>query len=72
MAYKGATSLMESSFATIAALIVIDAPQQLRWHLAGAIRNGATREEVKAVRAIAIEISKAAGISCKHEIPDLN
>ncbi|KAH0836849.1 AhpD-like protein [Lanmaoa asiatica] len=68
--FMGATSPMETSFAMIAALIAIDTPRQIAWHLEGALRNGATREEVRAVRAIAIQISKAAGVVWKHDIPD--
>jgi alkylhydroperoxidase/carboxymuconolactone decarboxylase family protein YurZ len=34
----------------------------LRGHLNGAINNGATREEVEAVRAIAIRICEVAGM----------
>lgn len=70
-AFMGATSPMETSFAMIAALIAVDTPRQIGWHLEGAIRNGATREEVRAVRAIAMQISKAAGIVWKNDIPDL-
>ncbi|KIJ65473.1 hypothetical protein HYDPIDRAFT_110552 [Hydnomerulius pinastri MD-312] len=69
-AYMGVTSEMETSFAMIAALIAIDTPRQIEWHLSGAVRNGATVAQVKGVRAIAIEISKAAGITWKTEIPD--
>lgn len=68
----GATSPMETSFAMISALIAIDTPRQIGWHLEGAIRNGATREEVKAVRTIAIQIATAAGVVWKNSIPDLD
>ena len=63
---------METSFAMISALIAIDAPRQIEWHLEGALRNGATREEVKAVREMAIQISKVAGVVWKQDIPNLN
>jgi alkylhydroperoxidase/carboxymuconolactone decarboxylase family protein YurZ len=67
----GATSAMETSFAMIAALVAMDAPRQIGWHLEGAMRNGATKEEVRAVRAIAMRISKATGIVWKEDIPDI-
>ncbi|KAH7910470.1 hypothetical protein BJ138DRAFT_1180261 [Hygrophoropsis aurantiaca] len=70
-AFMDVTSPMETSFAMISALIATDTPRQIEWHLTGALRNGATKEEVKAVRAIAIEIAKAAGITWKGDIPDL-
>lgn len=60
-AFMGATSPKETSFAMISALIAIDTPRQIEWHLQGALRNGATREEVKAVRDIAMRVSKASG-----------
>ena len=63
---------METSFAMISALIAIDTPRQIVWHLEGAIRNGATREEVRAVRAIAMRIAKEAGVVWKHDVPDHN
>ena len=62
---------METSFAMISALIAIDTPRQIGWHLEGAIRNGATRGEVRAVRAISIQVAEAAGVVWKHDIPDL-
>ncbi|KAN0088297.1 AhpD-like protein [Tylopilus felleus] len=71
-AFMGATSPMETSFAMISALIAIDTPRQIVWHLEGAIRNGATREEVRAVRAIAMRIAKEAGVVWKHDVPDHN
>ncbi|KAH7920912.1 hypothetical protein BV22DRAFT_1039276 [Leucogyrophana mollusca] len=70
-AFMKVTSPMETSFAMISALIATDTPRQIEWHLSGAVRNGATVGEVKAVRAISIEIAKAAGIVWKHDIPDL-
>jgi alkylhydroperoxidase/carboxymuconolactone decarboxylase family protein YurZ len=44
---------VETSFAMIAALIAIEAPLQVRWHVDGALRHGATQEEIDAVREIA-------------------
>ena len=55
----------------IAALIASDTPRQIDWHLRGAIRNGATTAEVKAIRQISIEVAKASGIRWKNEIPDI-
>lgn len=65
------TGHVETSYTMISALIAIDTPRQIEWHLHGAVRNGATVAEVKAVRQIAIEVSRAAGIKWKDEIPDL-
>ena len=55
----------------ISALIANDTPRQVEWHLTGAIRNGATVEEVRAVREIALRIAVKAGIPLKHEVPNI-
>lgn len=55
----------------MSALIAIDAPRQVGWHLKGAIRNGASIDEVRAVRQISIEVAQAAGVVWKNDIPDL-
>lgn len=61
----------ETSFAMVAALIAADTPRQIDWHLHGAIRNGASRAEIEAVRRISIEVSRAAGVVWKNDIPDV-
>lgn len=55
----------------IAALIASDTPRQIDWHLRGAVRNGATAAEVKAIRQISIEVAQASGVRWKNEIPDI-
>ena len=70
-AYSDVLSHVETSFTMIAALIASDTPRQIGWHLRGAIRNGATTAEVKAIRQISIEVAKASGIHWKNEIPDI-
>lgn len=75
---------MQTSFVMIAALIPGGHNRQLRGHLQGtdypcvstltigALNNGATREEVKAVREIAIRICQELGIKWKTSIVDLD
>jgi len=65
------SSDVEFSYIMLASLIAIDAPLQVRWHLDGARRNGASDEQVRAVRAMAIEVAKLAGVQSEHDIPDL-
>ncbi|CAA7265310.1 unnamed protein product [Cyclocybe aegerita] len=43
---------LETSYTLVAALITIDTPQQIAWHLAGARRAGASVEELSAVREV--------------------
>lgn len=53
----------------ISALIPNDTPRQVEWHLTGAVRNGATVEEVRGVREIALKIAIKAGVPLKNEVP---
>lgn len=55
----------------ISALIANDTPRQAGWHLSGAVRNGATVEEVRAVREISLRIAIKAGVPLKHEVPNI-
>jgi alkylhydroperoxidase/carboxymuconolactone decarboxylase family protein YurZ len=70
-AFMGVTSAKETSFAMISALIPNDTPRQVEWHLTGAVRNGATVEEVRGVREIALKIAIKAGVPLKNEVPDI-
>ena len=55
-------SAAETSFVLIAALIPQDVNPQLKGHLRGAVNNGATSDEVRAVRETVIQICEAAGM----------
>ena len=63
-------SNLEFSYVVLASLIATDVPLQLRWHLAGARRNGASEEQVRAVRGMAIEIAKTAGVLSENGTPN--
>jgi alkylhydroperoxidase/carboxymuconolactone decarboxylase family protein YurZ len=52
----------ESSFVLIAGLVPQDVNPQLKGHLKGAINNGATVEEVRAVREVAMRICERSGM----------
>jgi len=69
--FTGVMSQAETSFAMVAALIAVDTPLQIGWHLNGAVRNGASIAEIQAVRKISIEVARAAGVKWKNEIPDI-
>ncbi|KZT36195.1 hypothetical protein SISSUDRAFT_1035016 [Sistotremastrum suecicum HHB10207 ss-3] len=62
---------IETSFVLIAALIAGDTPLQIRWHLDGALRNGASEGEVRAVRRMAIEVADHAGVVRRFEVPSV-
>jgi alkylhydroperoxidase/carboxymuconolactone decarboxylase family protein YurZ len=55
-------SAAESSYCVIAGLIPQDVNPQLKGHLRGAVNNGATKEEVRAVREVVIRICEASGM----------
>jgi len=60
---------VETSFVMVAALVATDTPTQIKWHLQGAVRNGATLDEVRAIRNISVEVAKASGVVWKNEVP---
>ncbi|PCH38630.1 hypothetical protein WOLCODRAFT_136372 [Wolfiporia cocos MD-104 SS10] len=71
--YGGANVLsqVETSYAIVAALISIDAPRQSTWHLANARNGGATLEEAKAVREIAMKVAGVAGVTWQDGVPEV-
>jgi len=70
-AHNSVTSPVETSYAMISALIATDMPTQIAWHLAGAVRNGATPGEVRGIRNIAMTVSKEVGVVWVDEVPDV-
>lgn len=60
-------SSKETSFAIISALIATDMLGPVKQQFTCAVRNGATVEEVRGVREIALRIAMAAGV-LKHEV----
>jgi alkylhydroperoxidase/carboxymuconolactone decarboxylase family protein YurZ len=52
----------ETSWVLIAGLIPQDVNPQLKGHLRGALNNGASKEEVRAVREVVIRICKESGM----------
>ena len=62
----------ETSYMLVGTLVAGDTPLQITWHLNNARRGGATLEQARAAREIAIEASKAAGVVWKNAIPEVN
>lgn len=58
----------ETSLVVIAALVPLDVNPQLKGHLKGAINNGASLEEVRQARELAILISEWCGVVWKQEV----
>ena len=64
-------SLVETSYTLVTSLISVDTAQQIAWHLANAQRAGATLEEVRAVREIAMEVGRKAGVEWRNGVPEV-
>ncbi|PPQ76316.1 hypothetical protein CVT24_009141, partial [Panaeolus cyanescens] len=62
---------LESTYSIVASLIATDTPQQIAWHLDNARRQSASIEEARAVRQIAVEAAKQAGVRWLNEVPEL-
>ncbi|KAF9501131.1 hypothetical protein BDN71DRAFT_1439387 [Pleurotus eryngii] len=70
----GHTSVLtpvETSYVLVASIIAADTPLQINWHLAGARRQGASLEEVKAIRQIAMESAALVGVSWRDGVPEV-
>ena len=68
------TSIKETLFASLSAIIAnaaTDAARHTEWAFHGAGRNGATVEEMRAVREIAVRIATKVGVPMKHEVPNV-
>ncbi|KAJ8522607.1 hypothetical protein ONZ45_g796 [Pleurotus djamor] len=64
-------SPIETSYVLVTSIIANDTPKQINWHLAGARRQGASLEEVKAVRQIAMEAAAFSGITWREGVPEV-
>ena len=55
----------------MAALIAMDTPRQIVWHLQNCINGGASLDEARAVRRIAMEVVARCGIVWTNDVPDV-
>lgn len=62
-------SKIETSQITIGALLPLDVPTQVKWHMRGLVRVGGTEEQVRYALDIAKEILEAAQIVLRNPIP---
>ncbi|TFY77403.1 hypothetical protein EWM64_g6606 [Hericium alpestre] len=65
------TDTLETSYTLVGTLIASDTPRQVNWHLANARRCGASLEQGKAVRQIAMEVSESAGVRWRDGVPEV-
>ncbi|KAL5528848.1 hypothetical protein ACEPAG_4822 [Sanghuangporus baumii] len=61
----------DTSYAIVAALIAMDTPRQIGWHLANCRRGGASYDEVCAVRDIAIQVASVCGVKWHDGVPEV-
>ncbi|KAL5490693.1 hypothetical protein ACEPAI_5527 [Sanghuangporus weigelae] len=61
----------ETSFILVAALVAMDTPTQIKWHLESARRAGASIEEINAVREIAMRTATACGVKWRNGVPEV-
>ncbi|THV05048.1 hypothetical protein K435DRAFT_745813 [Dendrothele bispora CBS 962.96] len=64
-------SELETCYTLVASLIATDTPRQIGWHMDNARRSGATLEQARAVREIAMEVCIAAGVRWKELVPEV-
>jgi len=62
---------LETSYVLVGTLIAADTPRQINWHLDNARRGGASLEQTRAVRQIAIEVSQSVGVKWRDGVPDV-
>jgi len=61
----------ETGFLMVSALVPQDTNPQLKGHLRGAVNNGASKEEVNAVREFVMRICQESGMKWKTEVSKL-
>lgn len=65
-------SQRDTSYAIVAALIAMDTPRQIAWHLGNCRRGGASGEEVNAVRTIAMNVARSCGVVWVDGVPEVS
>jgi hypothetical protein len=70
--YTEILNQLETSYVLVGTLIAVDTPRQITWHLDNARRGGASLEQARAVRQIAIVASQSAGVRWRNEVPEVN
>ncbi|KAK9475147.1 AhpD-like protein [Dipodascopsis tothii] len=72
LSHTGVLSLRETSLVVITCLVGLpDVGPQLKGHLHGGLNNGASLEEIRAVRALALDVCAACGVAWRGPVPSL-
>lgn len=64
-------SLLETSYILITSLIAMDTPRQINWHMTNCQRIGASIDDVRAVRAIGMEVAAKCGVVWRVGVPEV-
>ncbi|EJD06267.1 uncharacterized protein FOMMEDRAFT_119842 [Fomitiporia mediterranea MF3/22] len=67
----GILSQRDTSYAIVAALIAMDTPRQIGWHLANCKRGGARHEEICSIRDISMRVASACGVKWRDGVPEV-
>jgi hypothetical protein len=62
----------ETSQVVLGALLPLDVPVQVKWHMRGLIRNGGSEEQLKYAMDIVTRIVKELGVNLTSGIPPLS
>jgi hypothetical protein len=63
---------VETSQVVLAALLPLDVPIQVKWHMRGLIRNGGSQEQLQYAMDIALRICKDMGVQLQSGVPSLS
>jgi alkylhydroperoxidase/carboxymuconolactone decarboxylase family protein YurZ len=64
-------SPIETSMTTIASLLPMDVPTQVRWHMRGLLRNNGTEEQILEALKVAKGAVDVSGVVLKGSIPEV-
>lgn len=56
---------------TVASLVPLDVPTQVKWHMRGLLRNGGTPDQVKEVLRLSDEVCRLVGVELRGGLPGL-
>ncbi|KAJ8474646.1 hypothetical protein ONZ45_g15878 [Pleurotus djamor] len=71
LGYSSAVSTLETSYALIAAGILDDYPREVCWFYLAALRQGATIDQTKAVREMALKAASLSKFALREKVPEV-
>jgi len=64
-------SPIETSMTTIASLLPMDVPAQVKWHMRGLLRNGGTEAQIIEALKLATSVTVISEVVLKNGIPEV-